>query len=155
MSNASRYSFRTTIQTAGKTATGIAIPPDVIAALGTSKRPAVKVTMNNQTYRSTVAVMGGQFMVSVSAQHRELTGVAGGDEVDVTLELDTESRYVVLPKDFADALQDAPVAKEFFATLSTSNKGWHITSIEGAKTPETRARRLAKSIELLRTGNAR
>ena len=81
--------FRTTIQQSGKTATGIQVPEDIIQTLGAGKRPAVKVTINGYTYRSTVAVMGGRYMVGVSAEHRAGAGVAGGDEVDVDIDLDT------------------------------------------------------------------
>ncbi len=81
--------FRTTIEQGGKTATGIRVPDTVVAALGSGKRPAVRVTINGFTYRSTVAVMGGVFMIGVSAENRAGAGVAGGDEVDVDLELDT------------------------------------------------------------------
>src|SRR5881296_607847 len=97
--------FHTTILQAGKTATGIRIPPEVIEGLGSGKRPAVRVTINGHTYRSTVAVMGGDFMVGVSAEVREWTGVAGGDEVDVDIELDTAPREVTVPPDLVKALK--------------------------------------------------
>jgi hypothetical protein len=84
--------FHTTILQAGKTATGIEIPDEIIEKLGAGKRPPVRVTINGQTYRSTVAVMGGKFLVGVSAENRAKTGVAGGDEVDVQLEVDTQPR---------------------------------------------------------------
>lgn len=93
--------FHTTILQAGKTATGIQIPDEVIAKLGTSKKPAVRVTINGYTYRSTVAVMGGKFMVGVNAENREKAKVAGGDSVDVEIALDTEPRDVRVPDDFA------------------------------------------------------
>ena len=142
-------SFRTTIIASGKTATGMVVPPQVVDALGSGKRPAVCVTINGQTYRSTVAVMGGDFMIGVSAANRELTGVQAGDEVDVRLELDTAPRVVELPADFAQALHADPVARAFFEGLSNSVKGWHVTSIEGAKTADTRARRIEKSVTML------
>src|SRR5438309_2367144 len=81
--------FRTTILTAGKTATGIEVPSEVVDALGASKRPPVRVTINGYTYRNTIAVMGGKYMVGVSAEHRAGAGVGGGDEVDVEIELTT------------------------------------------------------------------
>jgi hypothetical protein len=84
--------FRTTIQQSGKTATGIQVPEQVIEALGSGRRPAVKVTINGYTYRSSVAVLGGRYMVGVSAEHRAGAVVAGGDEVDVDIELDTAPR---------------------------------------------------------------
>src|SRR5438445_5998830 len=99
--------FRTTVLQSGATATGIEVPAEVVSALG-SKRPAVRVTLNGYTYRSTVASMGGRFMVGVSAKVREAAGVAGGDEVDVTLSLDTEPREVVVPSDLTEALAGEP-----------------------------------------------
>ncbi|HEY6609434.1 MAG TPA: YdeI/OmpD-associated family protein [Candidatus Limnocylindria bacterium] len=147
--------FRTTILTGGKTATGIRIPPEVVEALGAGRRPPVTVTINGHTYRSTVAVMGGDFMVGVSAQNREAAGVAGGDEVDVDLELDTAPREVAVPDDFRAALAADPTALATFEALSNSNKGWHTSSIEGAKTDETRQRRIAKSIAALHEGRPR
>ena len=147
--------FRTTILQSGKTATGIRIPPEVVEALGAGKRPPVTVTIKGYTYRSTVAVMGGDYMVGVSAQHREGAGVAGGDEVEVGLELDSAPREVTLPDDFASALAAEPAARATFEALSNSNKGWHLASIEGAKTDETRQRRITKSVAALREGRPR
>ncbi len=120
--------FHTRILTAGKTATGIQIPNEVIESLGSSKRPPIRITINGQTYRSTVAVMGGKFMVGVSAENRAKTGVAGGDEVDVDIELDTELRELTVPADFAKALKGNAVAKKRFDGLSHSKKQsfvWH------------------------------
>src|SRR3712207_4820847 len=97
--------FRTEIrQGESKNVTGIEVPPDVVQALGAGKRPSVKVTINGYTYRSTVAVMGGRYMVGVSAETRDKAKVAGGDVVDVELELDTAPREVSVPADFAEAL---------------------------------------------------
>jgi Bacteriocin-protection, YdeI or OmpD-Associated/Domain of unknown function (DUF1905) len=147
--------FRTTILTAGKTATGIRVPDDVVDALGKGKRPAVRVTINGFTYRSTIAVMGGDYMVGVSAENRAGAHVGGGDEVDVDIELDTAPREVSLPPDFAAALDANANARRTFDALSPSNKGWHVSSIEGAKTDETRQRRIAKQVEALNAGRAR
>jgi hypothetical protein len=144
--------FRTTIQQDGKTTTGIRVPPEVVESLGAGKRPPVRITVKGYTYRSTVAVMGGAFMVGVSADVRKNAGIAGGDEVDVDIELDTEPREVVLPPDFAEALNRDSDAKRFFDGLSYSNKQRHVLSIEGAKTAETRQRRIDKAISSLREG---
>jgi hypothetical protein len=97
--------FRATIEQSGKTATGIRVPDDVVAGLGAGKRPSVRVTIRGHTYRSTVASMGGAFMVGVSAENRATAGVVGGDEVDVDIELDTAPREVTVPADFAKATQ--------------------------------------------------
>jgi Bacteriocin-protection, YdeI or OmpD-Associated/Domain of unknown function (DUF1905) len=146
--------FHTRILQAGKTATGIQIPPEVVESLGSGKRPPVRITINGQTYRSTVAVMNGKYMVGVSAENRQKTGVAGGDEVDVDIELDTESREVTVPTDFARALKNHSVAKKTFDELSQSRKKWFVTGIEGAKTPETRQRRIQKAISELSQSSA-
>jgi hypothetical protein len=147
--------FRTTIQQTGKNTTGIPVPDDVVAALGSGRRPAVTVTVNGYSYRSTVASMGGVSMVSLSAEHRAGAGVAGGDEVEVNLELDTAPREVTVPDDLAAALDAEPAARATFDGLSYSNKSWHVLQVTGAKTDETRQRRIAKSVETLRQGRPR
>jgi len=147
--------FRTTILQSGRTATGIQVPDEVIEALGAGRRPAVKVTVNGYTYRSTVAVMGGANMISLSAEHRAAAGVAGGEEVEVDIDLDTAPREVTVPADFAAALDAEPAARRTFDGLSYSNKSWHLLQVEGAKTEETRQRRIAKSVDILKQGRAR
>src|SRR5207249_8315560 len=112
--------FRTKVLQAGKTATGIEVPAKVVTAIGSSKRPAVRVTINGHTYRSTVATMDGKFMVGVSAQVREAAGVAGGDTVDVDIELDSSPREVTVPEDFAKALKRDAAARKLFEGLSYS-----------------------------------
>jgi hypothetical protein len=144
--------FHTTILTTGKTAAGIVIPPEIISALGSSRKPAETVTIGEYTYRSTVATVNGQFMVGVSAENRAKAGVAGGDEVDVEIELDTAPRTIAVPPDFAAALAGEPKAAAFFETLSNSQKGWFVGGIEGAKTAETRQRRIDAALERLREG---
>jgi len=147
--------FRTTVEQSGKTATGIEVPSTVVEGLGAGKRPAVRVTINGFTYRSTVASMDGRFVIGVSAENRAGAKVAGGDVVDVDIELDTAPRVVEVPKDFAAALKKDAKAKATFAGLSYSNQNWHVSSIEGAKTEETRKRRIAKSVAALREGRPR
>jgi hypothetical protein len=147
--------FRTTVQQAGKTATGIQVPEAVVEALGSGKRPPVKVTINGYTYRSTVAVVGGAHMVGVSAESRAGAGIAGGDEVEVDIELDTAPREVAVPADLAAALDAEPNARRTFDKLSYSNKSWHVLQVTGAKSEETRQRRIAKSVDILKQGRAR
>jgi hypothetical protein len=147
--------FHTTILQAGKTATGIQIPNEVVEALGAGRRPAVRVTINGYTYRSTVAVVNGAFMVGVSADHRAAAAVNGGDEVDVEIELDSAPREVMVPLDLAAALDAEPTARRTFDALSYSNKSFHVVPITGAKTDETRQRRIAKSVAILREGRPR
>ena len=146
--------FRATLLAGGKTATGFEVPADVVEALGHGKRPAVRVTINGHTYRSTVAVMGGVFMLGVSAENRAAAGVAAGDEVDVELELDTAPREVVVPADLAAALRRDKDAKRCFDGLSYSRKQRIVLSVEGAKAAETRQRRIEKSVTDLREGRA-
>ena len=141
--------FRATLLLAGKTATGFEVPEEVVTGLGAGKRPAVRVTIRDHTYRTTVAPMGGVFMIGVSAEHREAAGVRAGDDLDIVVELDTEPREVIVPADFAAALEGDPEAGRFFETLSYSNKQGFVQPIEGAKTAETRQRRIAKAVSSL------
>ena len=144
--------FRATIQLGGKTATGIEVPPEIVASLGPSKRPPVLVTINGYSYRSTVAPLGGVFMLAVSAEVREHAGVAAGAEVDIDIERDTEPREVAVPPDFATALDGDADARRFFDGLSYSNKRRFVLSIEDAKTAETRQKRIVKAVAMLRAG---
>ena len=109
--------FRATLLSNGKTATGIRIPPEVIAALGPSRKPAVRVTIAGHTYRSTVATRGGEFLVGSARRTAR--------------------------------------ARTFFDTLTPSQKQWYVLPIEQAKAAETRERRLAKAIGMLREGHKR
>lgn len=141
--------FRATIVLGGKTATGIEVPADVVTRLGSSKRPAVLVTINEVSFRTTVAPMGGQFWIPVSAERRESAGVAAGDQVDVEIELDHEPRVVTVPADLAAALARDGDARREFDALSYTNQLRHVLSVEGAKTAETRERRVAKVVSSL------
>jgi bacteriocin resistance YdeI/OmpD-like protein/uncharacterized protein DUF1905 len=159
MSSGDRYgrtgmTFRTTLLTAGKTATGIEVPPGVVDGLGSGKRPPVRVTINGYTYRNTIAVMGGKYMVGVSAEHRAGAGVAGGDTVDVTIELDTAPREVSVPADLAEALAKNKAAKAAFDALSYSNQRRHADAVATAKADETRQRRVAKALAELSGGGS-
>lgn len=145
--------FRATLILGGKTATGIQVPDAVVEGLGAGKRPPVRVTVNGYTYRTTVAPMGGAFWIPLAAEHRTAAGVQAGDEVEVRMELDTEPRAVDVPDDLAAALAAQPGAKEAFAKLSYSNQRRHVLSVEDAKTPETRQRRVDKVLAALREGN--
>jgi hypothetical protein len=147
--------FTATLLLEGKTATGIQVPPEVVTAMGTGKRPPVTVTINGYTYRSTIAAFGEIFMLPVAAEHRTAAGINAGDEITIDLELDEAPREVAAPDDFAAALDADPPARATFDGLSNSNKKWHVLSIEGAKSLETRQRRIAKSVATLREGRAR
>jgi hypothetical protein len=147
--------FRTTILATGKNTAGLEIPANVVEALGHGRRPPVTVTINGFSYRTTVAVMGGAYMVGLSGERRVAAGVVGGDIVDVDLELDTAPREIAVPADLGAALDAEPVARRTFDGLSYSNKSWHTLQIEGARTDETRQRRIAKSVEILKQGRPR
>ena len=128
------------------------MPGKVVERLGSSKPPAVRATINGYTYRSSVASIGGRFMLGVSAKVREAAGVAGGDKVEIDLELDTEPREVEVPPDFAKALNKDAKAKRAFEALSYSRKLRLAGPIADAKMPETKQRRIDKAIVALREG---
>lgn len=146
--------FNAVVQLSGKTATGISVPSSVVESLGSSKRPAVSVTINGFTYRSTIAPMGGEFMIPISAEIRKNAGVAAGDNVQVEVELDTAPREVTIPSDFAEALSADADARRFFDGLSYSNRLRIVSPITEAKTDETRQRRIAKAITMLHEGRS-
>jgi antitoxin component of MazEF toxin-antitoxin module len=143
--------FRTTVELGGKTATGMRVPAEVVAALGAGKRPRVTVTINGGTYRSTVAAYKGAYMLPVSAENRQVTGVSAGDEVDVDLELDVQPREVAVPADLAEALDRDPAVRRRFDALAFTHQGEWVRSVEDAKKPETRRRRIDKAVESLST----
>jgi hypothetical protein len=147
--------YRTTILATGPNTTGIPVPGEVLAELDGGKRPAVTVRLASHTYRSSVASMNGAPMISLSAENRERAGVSAGDNVEVELELDTTPREVELPGDLAAALAAAPDAQRTWDGLSYSNRRWHVESVEGARTDETRQRRIAKSVAILAAGRPR
>ena len=110
------------------------------------------VKINGYTYRTSVASMGGRFMLGISAEVRERADVAAGDQVDINLELDTDPRDVTVPPDLQQALATDAHARTVFEGLSYSRKQRHVLSIEGAKTDETRQRRIGKAIAELSEG---
>ncbi|MFD5345499.1 YdeI/OmpD-associated family protein [Streptomyces anulatus] len=137
--------FSTTMFRTGNN-TGIEVPEAVVEALGAGKRPPVNVTVNGYAYRSTIAPMGGQYLIPFSADKRKESGIGGGDAIEVELTLDTASRAVAPPEDLAAALAEAPGAAEACAARPPSRQKAHVTSIEGAKAQETRERRIAKAV---------
>jgi len=144
--------FRATLESNGKTATGIEVPASVVDELGSGKRPAVRVTLGPHTYRTTVAPMGGRFLIPVSAENRAAAGLRAGDRVDVEMELDTAPRTVELPADLAEALEREPAARRFFDGLAYTQRKEYARWVESAKRPETRERRLAETVALLLAG---
>lgn len=149
----SKQSFRTELLKGDGDTTGFVIPDKVVEALGQGKKPKVTVTINGRfSYPNTVAVMGGKYMIGISKERRKLAGVTGGELIDVTLELDLAPRVMEVPPDLQKALDRDKAARAFFATLSYSNQRRHIDPINDAKTPETRARRIEKSVALFHAG---
>ena len=149
----STHTFKTKLLQGGGDTTGFVVPDKIVDALGQGKRPKVTVTINGKfSYPNTVAVMGGQYMIGISKDRRSLAGVRGGETIEVTLQLDTAPRVMEVPPDLQKALDNDKAANAYFATLSYSNQRRHIDPINDAKTPETRARRIAKSVSLFHDG---
>jgi hypothetical protein len=148
MKKATPITFHTTILKTGKNTAGIEVPEEIIEKLGAGKRPLVRVTIKKYTYPSAVAVMAGKYMISFSSEHRKAAGVQGGDEADITLELDLEPRTVEIPKDLKDALIKA-AAFNAFENSAPSMKKEYVRQVVEAKAQETRERRIAKIVEKL------
>jgi hypothetical protein len=146
--------LRATILGTGATAAGIEIPAAVVDELGAGKRPKVKATINGYTYRSSIAPMGGTFMLGVSNEVRREAGVAAGEEVDLELILDTEPRVVEVPPDLAAALDASSQARHTFDALNYSNQRRYVDAINALKSAEARARRIAKTVEELAAGGS-
>ena len=142
--------FHTTLISGGGNTTGIEIPEEVVLGLGRGKRVPVVVTVNGYTFRNTTAFMGGQYLVGVSAAHRAASGLTAGDPIEVTLEVDDAPRVVEVPPELAEALAGDAIASAAWAKLSYSHQRQHVEPIADAKSPETRARRVAKTIGALR-----
>ncbi len=153
-SGSNSISFSTTLSAIGNN-TGIVVPADVIEKLGAGKRPPVEVDVNGHVYRTTVGVMSDQHLVGVSAAIRKLTGLSGGDPINVTLTVADTPRAVDVPDDFAAALTAGPGARAFFDGLSNSLQRYHIDNVNGAKTDDTRRRRIEKAVTLFVAGKQR
>ena len=143
--------FKTSVFQSGNN-TGIEVPPAVVDGLGGGKKPAVVVSVGSYSYRSSIAVMGGKFLIPLSSDRRAEFGIKGGDAVEVELSLDDAPREVAVPEDLSAALAGDAAAKAFFDKLAYSNKLRHVLSINDAKTPETRQRRIDKAVDMLRAG---
>ncbi|MEU9828950.1 YdeI/OmpD-associated family protein [Micromonospora chersina] len=147
--------FRAELESTGGTTTGFQVPEEVVEALGGGGRPRVVATVNGHSFRTSIARMGGRYLLGVSADRRSAADVSAGDVLDVEVELDTAPRTVDVPEQLAAALAAEPAAKEFWNTLSYSNQQWHAQQISSAKSAETQARRVARSIEMLRARRPR
>ena len=130
-------------------ATGLPVPAEAVAAMGAGKKPKVIVSLNGYTYRSTVAAYGEIYMLPLAAEHRQAAGVQAGDQIEITIELDTEPRIVEVPEDLAAALADQPGAREAFDSLSYSARKEYVRQVESAKAQDTRQRRIEKILTAL------
>lgn len=151
---AKKQRFETTLGTETGKELFIAVPFDVKAVFGKARAP-VKVSIGRYRYPSTVAVYGGKYYIPVRREHRDGAGVAAGDVVDVTLELDTDVRTVEPPAELAAALARSPRARARWDELSVSHRREHADAVSSAKRADTRARRVAKTIEMLLATPAR
>jgi hypothetical protein len=145
-----KATFTTTVEKdTDSNATGLRVPAEAVAALGSHKRPPVRVSLGDHTYRSTVAAYGDVFMLPLSAENREAAGVNAGDRVEVTIELDLEPRTVDVPDDLDAALRQVSGARAAFDALSYTNRKEYVRQVETAKAAETRARRIASIVTKL------
>jgi hypothetical protein len=145
-----RATFRATLRLEGRTATGVCVPPEAVRSLAAGRQPLVRVTIGDHSYAGKVAVRRGEFVLPVSAANREAAAIEAGDEIEVSLELDTEPCTVAVPSDLAAALEDAPEALHFFESLSYGRQRWFVLNVDEARTAETRVHRIARTIERLR-----
>ncbi|TWX38828.1 DUF1905 domain-containing protein [Frigoribacterium sp. ACAM 257] len=151
-------SFPTVVFEARPGVTGLVVPPDELAGLGAGKRPAVVVTVHGigdaptepYSYRNTVGSMGGRSLVSLSREHRAASGLVGGQQVEVTLVLDTEPRVVEVPAALAEAWAGDDALRASFAALSPSRQKALTLPIADARTDTTRERRVAAALDALR-----
>ncbi len=134
--------FTAELVASGGTTTGFVVPDDVVERLGAGRRPKVAATLGGYTWRTSIASMGGRFMLGVSAAVREAAGVAAGETHTVTVVVDDAPRSVEVPPDLAEALAASPEAAAAWAALSYSNQRRHAEAVLAAKRPETRARRV-------------
>ncbi len=139
----------------GGNTTGFRIPDEFVAELGGGARPKVAVTVNGFQFRSSIARMGGEYWLGVSAERRAAGKMTAGDVLELDVVLDTQERTIDVPEDLAAALAREPAARAFFDGLSFSNKRYHVEQITGAKTAATRERRVAKAVQTLSEGRAR
>lgn len=147
--------FRAELESTGKTTAGFEVPEEVVESLGGGGHPKVSVTVDGFTFRTSIAKMGGRFLLGVSAERRARAGIEAGQVFDVDVELDTAPREIEVPDDLAAAMAADALAKSFWDTLTYSKQSWHVHQVTSAKKAETRAARVEKSVAMLREGRAR
>jgi hypothetical protein len=126
----------------------VPVPFDAKAAFGKVRAP-VTVTLNGYTFRSTIFSMGGEVFVPLRQSHREAAGLEGDETLTVKIALDTATREVDVPADLSKALKANRAAAQRWDTLSYTHRREHVEAIVGAKKPETRARRIEKTVHAL------
>lgn len=147
--------FRAELESTGRTATGFEVPESIVEDLGGGGHPKITATVNGFKFRTSIAKMGGRYLLGVNAERRQEAGITAGEALDIDVELDLAPRQIDVPDDLAAALEGNPKARAFWETLSYSKKSWHTLNVKGAKNPETRAARIAKSVVMLSEGRAR
>jgi uncharacterized protein YdeI (YjbR/CyaY-like superfamily) len=109
----------------------------------------VRGTINGYPYRSSIFPYSGVHYLIVNKEVRDGAGVRAGDEVDMVMERDDESRVIEPPEDLARAIAGSAAAQRAWEKLSYTHKKEYATAVEEAKKPETRARRIEKAVEEL------
>jgi hypothetical protein len=130
---------------------GIEVPLDVRELYGEA-RPPVRGTVNGVPFRSRLMVYGGVTVLGLRNEQRREAGISDGDPVDVEIERDDAPREVELPPELASALSSDPPAAEAYESLSFTHRREYAEWIAQAKREETRTRRVAKALEMLRDG---
>ena len=144
--------FRALVERGEGSVCAIHIDFDVEKAFGKRGRVPVRGTLNGAPFRARIFKMGGRPFMVVNRELREAAGVSGGETVPVTVEHDTEPRVVTPPDDFARALKENEDAQATWDKLSYTHRREYVEHIEDAKKPETRQRRIEKSVSLLAAG---
>jgi len=141
--------FEAVIQDANGGGAYVEVPAEVLDALGGGGRIPVQATFDGIAYPGSIASMGGCMALGVLKQIRSDLGKGPGDSVVVTVTRDDAERTVEVPDDLAAALAAAG-AREAFDKLSFSHRREHVNAITEAKKPETRTRRIAKAVEMIK-----
>jgi len=136
----------------GMDGAGFRAPFDVVETFGTKARVPVRGTINGSPFRSSLSPMGGCHVMPVNKALRESAKCKAGDVVEIVLERDAEERTVEAPADLARELRKSKTAKERWEKLSFTHKKEMARSITEAKQEETKKRRLAKVVDVLKTG---
>ena len=147
--------FRAPLQPRGPAA-AVVLDNAQVAAVGEgAKRFPVVATINGYTWRTSVTRMGGEFLLGLNKEVRQGAGVEAGDEVDVSVELDTAPREVEVPEALAAALAADPQAKASFEHMAFSHRKEYARWIAEARQEETRQRRVQQALEMIRAGKTR